>query len=993
MASDPSELLAHATWLRRLACTLVRDDADDLVQDTWVAALRRPPDAERDLRPWLRTVLTNVARLRWRGATHRQAREQVAVAIGTSEAPSSEELLERHEQQQLLARLVGELDEPFRSTILLRFAEGLTPTQIARRLAIPAGTVRWRLKEGLARLRTQLDASQRGDRRAWLAMLAPLAAPQPGGPPVVPLALAASAAGALVLVVMIIANVTVGSSKPSRTEETPRSVAVFARPLPSLAQPALEWLAQEGAPRRALAGRVLAGDAPAAGAVVRLLADPLPAQDVTTDANGRFDFGEQLPREYVVGATLPGKLAAIARVDLRDPAAPRELELVLGDCVASLYGKVTDASGTPIAGAEVLREGAIGSGSDAAGNYDVCVLPTAALVAEIRIVVRADGFGTLVVPIAPKGRLHHDFVLAPEAVLAGVVAGPAGTPIASARVALELTDLDAAVSPERGVARSAVTDGDGRFRIAGLAAGEYRVSAASARAVASPVAVTVGPAETREISLHAISTGIVRGRVLAAGRGVPGVTVAAGNESVISQADGSFVLARVPTGDVELATTPFRRTSGPIHVVEGDGNRAEITVEPLGAVRGLIRRNGTPVPFARVSIRGPSSVGLTADASGHYEARGLEAGSYSFYCDDRRGGAMFAEDGIVLGSGETREHDIELAWGGTIAGHVVDRHRAPIVGVGVAVRGPMASFCVTDAAGAFACGGLREGTYTATVFPERGAAAAHAFRFVAAPPKVDLHDGDARVDGVRLVIDPTVLAIEGTVVDGLGVPVPDVAVHAFAVERTPLGALLPIPGTITDEDGRFRITGLSPGAYHVQVVRGAHATRRTYAAGASNVSLVVDRPPCDGARGRELPPTFSRPPAEVVWSQQIQLVGYSLPATAKVGEPIEVTLVYRALRPVERAWRIFAHFDSPVRRHNADHEPGLGWCPTSQWQAGDTIVDRATVRFDHAGRYALTIGFFAGSAPDWVNLPVSAAPEPMQNPAHQGVRIAEVVVE
>src|SRR6185295_13964249 len=114
-----------------------------------------------------------------------------------------------------------------------------------------------------------------------------------------------------------------------------------------------------------------------------------------------------------------------------------------------------------------------------------------------------------------------------------------------------------------------------------------------------------------------------------------------------------------------------------------------------------------------------------------------------------------------------------------------------------------------------------------------------------------------------------------------------------------------------------------------------------------------------------------RPPAQVVWDQQIQLLGWSLPATATVGAPIEVTLVYRALRPVDREWRIFAHLDSPTLRVNADHEPALGWCPMSRWQAGETIVDRTTVRFDHAGRYALRIGLFAGTAPDWVNLPAS----------------------
>ena len=117
MTADPEALLEHASWLRRLAQHLVGDDADDLVQETWVAALRRPPESDRNVRPWLRTVATNLARFRWRSAKNRRRREEAR--IEERDAPSSEELLERHEMQQLLARLVRELDEPFRSTILL----------------------------------------------------------------------------------------------------------------------------------------------------------------------------------------------------------------------------------------------------------------------------------------------------------------------------------------------------------------------------------------------------------------------------------------------------------------------------------------------------------------------------------------------------------------------------------------------------------------------------------------------------------------------------------------------------------------------------------------------------------------------------------------------------------------------------------------------------------------------------------------------------------
>ena len=46
-----------------------------------------------------------------------------------------------------------ELDEPYRTTLLLRYGEMLSSVEIARRQQVPAGTVRWRLKSAVDRLR------------------------------------------------------------------------------------------------------------------------------------------------------------------------------------------------------------------------------------------------------------------------------------------------------------------------------------------------------------------------------------------------------------------------------------------------------------------------------------------------------------------------------------------------------------------------------------------------------------------------------------------------------------------------------------------------------------------------------------------------------------------------------------------------------------------------------------------------------------------------
>lgn len=174
MASDLSELLQHAEWVRVLATRLVRDDRDDAVQELWLSTIKNPPDAARPAKPWLAKVLQNAARKRFRDETTRE-RNEALPAAEPDDGP--EALVGRVQVQQRLVQRVLELEEPFRQTVLLRFFEGLSSAEIAERLQVPAGTVRWRLKEALDRLRISLDAE---GREAWRLSVAPLVLPSAG---------------------------------------------------------------------------------------------------------------------------------------------------------------------------------------------------------------------------------------------------------------------------------------------------------------------------------------------------------------------------------------------------------------------------------------------------------------------------------------------------------------------------------------------------------------------------------------------------------------------------------------------------------------------------------------------------------------------------------------------------------------------------------------------------------------------------------------------
>lgn len=187
---DPDDLDGHVVWLRRLAFSLVRDAhaADDIAQETWLKAIERRPESGVSLRAWLTTVARNFARLRHRRSSRRGP--ETSFEEGDGGAPPTVDVVARAEGARRLVGAVLALDEPYRTTVLLRYAERLSSAEIARRTGVPEGTVRWRLKRGIDTLRVVLD--DRGDRgeRALGALVAPFALRHP----LVPVSIAAGGA-------------------------------------------------------------------------------------------------------------------------------------------------------------------------------------------------------------------------------------------------------------------------------------------------------------------------------------------------------------------------------------------------------------------------------------------------------------------------------------------------------------------------------------------------------------------------------------------------------------------------------------------------------------------------------------------------------------------------------------------------------------------------------------------------------------------------------
>lgn len=365
--TDLGASLADVRWLRELAQTLVRDAhrAEDLAQDTWVAALRQGLDGIADLRGWLTTALRNNARQMWRSESRAAARVAALPKHGAD--AGSDTLVANLQEQRLLLAAVEGLGEPSRSAILLRYSEGLTPRAIARRLDIPVATVQTRLKRGLARLRERLD-SHHGSRAAWVAVMAPWSrslplAPLCGGLLLMHSQLKAGLLAAAAVIVGVVGFFTWSQLAPESAPHATSSAADSARPATAGSTDAKaptaerQLVAVGPAPKPAITIAAAAERHLAKGRAVQLDGAPLP--NLTIARRG----GDERTTTAVDGTfTLPlrsqgGQLEIVdaewTTLFYGEATAGEAVErVVVGARRQALRGRVVDEAGKPVADAQ-----------------------------------------------------------------------------------------------------------------------------------------------------------------------------------------------------------------------------------------------------------------------------------------------------------------------------------------------------------------------------------------------------------------------------------------------------------------------------------------------------------------------------------------------------------------------------------------------------------------------------------------------------------------
>lgn len=162
-----AEALDHLGTLQALSRRMTPDrtEADDLVQDAYLNAFRASERFEpgTNLRAWLRTILTNLARNRRRDRVRARVRINEEEVARAADARASGQA---SPEQQLLSEVIGpslraaleSMPKTLRDAVWLRDVEEMSYADMARRLRIPIGTVMSRISRGRRLLHERLVA-------------------------------------------------------------------------------------------------------------------------------------------------------------------------------------------------------------------------------------------------------------------------------------------------------------------------------------------------------------------------------------------------------------------------------------------------------------------------------------------------------------------------------------------------------------------------------------------------------------------------------------------------------------------------------------------------------------------------------------------------------------------------------------------------------------------------------------------------------------------
>ncbi len=370
------------------------------------------------------------------------------------------------------------------------------------------------------------------------------------------------------------------------------------------------------------------------GAVVSI--DTNPPRELVVEDDGSFEITGLIARDYRLEARAGDAHAGPVQLRLAPDSQPVTLRLAAAGTVQVI---VRDAIvGMPISGAKVeLRGGLVLAATT--GKDGVAELHgVGAGWAPLR--VDAKGYAPAAMMLATTGdpaEVQRQVVtLSLGAGVAGRVVDEAGQPVAGARVlAVSASEPFPVVDPRRD---AAVTDADGKFAIAALAAGTYRFAASHpdfSPATTPPIAID-GHTAREDIEVRLDRGATIRGTV----RSPDGQPVAAaairivGKGSVFwrmtrqafSDERGAFVVRGLPKRAVDVVA--WHPSGGseltPVDLAATPDAEVTLTLSLLGAIAGkVVDAAGQEIGDAQL-VAEPVWTGAMGESDA-WIARGLQA--------------------------------------------------------------------------------------------------------------------------------------------------------------------------------------------------------------------------------------------------------------------------------------------------------------------------------------------------------------------------------
>jgi len=800
---DAHALLEHDDFLRALARGLVLDEAraDDVVQQAWIAAIERGPGRPASLRAWLATAVRRLAWKLRRGEGRRDRHEQSAARREAT--PSVDEIVAREQARRRVVEAVLQLDEPNRTTLLLRYFERLPPRAIAERMGVPVETVRSRIKRSLETMRARLDAEHGGARATWAVALLPFARGAPAG------LAAAGGAGVVAGAAALLANLA----------KVIGGVVVMS----------------------AQAKLALAGAAVVVAVGVTVLVNEWPSPTPPRHPGSVATSAAEVAAE---SAGVPARPAPAPEGAAREATPLETPKSVAAAPFGALHVKVVwGRDGTPAADVGVsgiawnrpeCRWFTLDATTDANGEcrFDDVEAGAVHLVTDRG----ADGDGRSRFAVARGATTKVTLTIAPGADLLGIVDDDHGHGIADAEIWLS----DNGCNPHHGrvLARS---DANGAFRVRDLSGIRLIRASAPGWTPSIPFWVegTAGAMPKVHLALRGPG-GAVRGRVVDAdGNAVKRALVELGDEekhlpspvdakinsmaalllTTTSDDDGRFRFDGAMLGAQPLAARDLRHApwTGTVDVAAGATAEVEIRLAKGFTLDGrLVDESGAGVAGVDVAVNGAWGFATSSGRSGEdgrFRIDHLPAGTAKVAAiDEKRGRAKTTLRGA---EGETVSWTGTLDLGLPIRGVVLDGDDAPVAGCVVQISGPQTlgeDFTMrnakADADGRFVFENLVAGRYDVQIsLPGPGQTPAASERDVQ-PSR------DERIFRVSRAQRCSVW-FEGTVADEAGRPIGDAHVTPYAVGGP--GGFARAIVTSDPHTGRFRCGPYAPGDYRIQV--------------------------------------------------------------------------------------------------------------------------------------------------------------------------------